>query len=191
MCLGLCNAPSTFSRLMNLVLHGLTYVYCLVYLDDTIIYSMNFEDHLKHINEILDRLIKAKLKLNPNKCVFAADEVQYLGYIVTTEGIKPDPDKIKAINEIKFPKNPKEMIRFLGGVNFYRDFIKKFSCTASILYKMSQSIQKFKAKLKCKEVYEAFDKLKATLMSKPILFYSNFKLPFVIQIEASSVAIGR
>ena len=190
MCLGLCNAPSTFSRLMNLVLHGLTYVYCLVYLDDTIIYSMNFEDHLKHINEILDRLIKAKLKLNPNKCVFAADEVQYLGYIVTTEGIKPDPDKIKAINEIKFPKNPKEMIRFLGGVNFYRDFIKKFSFTASILYKMSQSIQKFKAKLKCKEVYEAFDILKTTLMSEPILCYPNFKLPFVIQTDASSVAIG-
>ena len=163
----------------------------MVYLDDTIIYSKNFDDHLKHINEILDSLIKAKLKLNPNKCVFAADEVQYLDYIVTTDGIKPDPDKKKTINEIKFPKNPKEMIRFLGGLNFYRDFIKKFSCIASILYKMSQSIQKFKAKLKCKEVYEAFDKLKATLMSESILFYSNFKLPFVIQIEASSVAIGR
>ena len=190
MCLGLCNAPSTFSRLMDLVLHGLTYIYCLVYLDDTIIYSKNFDEHLNHISEILSRLISAKLKLNPNKCIFAADEVQYLGYIVTTEGIKPDPDKVRAINEIKFPKSPKEMIRFLGGVNFYRDFIKKFSFTASILYKMAQSIQKFKAKLKCKEVYEAFEALKATLMSEPILCYPNFKLPFIIQTDASSVAIG-
>jgi hypothetical protein len=82
------------------------------------------------------------------------------------------------------------MIRFLGGVNFYRDFIKKFSFTASILYKMSQLIQKFKAKLKCKEVYEAFEKLKKTLMSEPILCYPNFKRPFVIQTDASSVAIG-
>jgi hypothetical protein len=110
--------------------------------------------------------------------------------IVTKDGIKPDPAKVQAINYIKFPKNPKEMIRFLGLVNFYRDFIKRFSFTASILYKMAQSTQKFKAKLKCKEVYLAFGKLKASLTLQPILNYPNFKLPFWIQTDASSCAIG-
>jgi hypothetical protein len=115
MCLGLYNAPSTFSRLMDLVLHGLTYLYCLVYLDDTIVYSKSFEEHVKHLEEILTRIIKAKLKLNPEKCVLAAEEVAYLGYIVTKDGIKPDPAKVQAINDIKFPKDPKEMM-YIGHI---------------------------------------------------------------------------
>ena len=86
MSLGLANAPSTYSRLMDLVLNGLTYRYCLVYLDDTIIYSKSFDEHLKHLVEIFDRFINAKLKLKPGKCTFAADEVPYLGFIVTTTG---------------------------------------------------------------------------------------------------------
>ena len=140
--LGSANAPSTFSRLMDLVLKGLTYVYCLVYLDDTIIYSKNFEDHLVHCREILDRIIKAKLKLRPEKCTFGTDEVGYLGFIVTTKGIRPDEDKVKAIDALQFPKTARKMIGFLGAVNFYRDFIKGFSNTASVLYKMSQSNKK-------------------------------------------------
>jgi hypothetical protein len=77
MCLGLCNAPSTFTRLMDLVLNGDTFVYCLVYLDDTIVYSKAFDEHLSHLEEIFSRLIKPGLKLNPDKCIFAADEVGY------------------------------------------------------------------------------------------------------------------
>ena len=190
MCLGLCNAPSTFTRLMDLVLNGLTFMYCLVYLDDTIVYSKSFEEHLIHLDEIFTRLIKAGLKLNPDKCMFAAEEVNYLGYIVSTDGIRPDPDKVKAINDIKFPKNPKEMLRFLGAANFYRDFIHKFSNIASPLYKMAQSKQKFKDKLKLKVVYAAFEKLKACLMSAPVLTYPNWKLEFFVQTDASGYAIG-
>ena len=173
MCLGLCNAPSTFTRLMDLVLNGLTFKYCLVYLDDTIVYSKSFEEHVCHLNEIFSRLIKAGLKLNPDKCIFASDEVSYLGFIVTTEGIKPDPDKVKAINDLEFPKNPKEMLRFLGTANFYRDFIHKFSTIASPLYKMTQSKQNFKMLIKNPQVFEAFEKLKQCLMSQPVLMYPN------------------
>ena len=97
MALGLTNAPSTYSILMDVVLSGLTYKYCLVYLDDTIIFSMTFEDHFVHVEEILDRFIRAKLKLRPEKCVFAADEVPYLGFVITTTGIRLDTDKVKAI----------------------------------------------------------------------------------------------
>jgi hypothetical protein len=145
MTLGLCNAPSTYTRLMDLVLHGLTYKYCLVYLDDTIIYSRSFEEHLTHVGEVLDRITKAKLKLRPEKCVFAA-EVNYLGYVISKAGIKPDGDKVKIINDMQFPKTAKGMIRFLGVVNFYRDFIMRYSNTASPLYNMSQSEEKFKSK---------------------------------------------
>ena len=190
MCLGLCNAPSTFTRLMDLVLNGLTFMYCLVYLDDTIVYSKSFDEHLLHLEEIFSRLIKAGLKLNPDKCVFASDEVNYLGFIVSTEGITPDPDKVKAINDIKFPRNPKEMLRFLGAANFYRDFIHKFSNIASPLYKMAQSKQKFKEKLKTKVAFEAFQKLKLCLMSTPVLTYPNWKLDFFVQTDASGYAIG-
>ena len=103
MALGLTNAPSTYSRLMDIVLSGLTYKYCLVYLDDTIIFSKSFDDHYSHIEEILNRFVNARIKLKPEKFEFAADSVPYLGFIITTKGILPDSDKVKAINEMPFP----------------------------------------------------------------------------------------
>ena len=188
--LGAANAPSTFSRLMELVLKGLTYAYCLVYLDDTIIFSKNFEEHVAHCEEILERIIRANLKLRPEKCTFGTDEVGYLGFVVTTKGVRPDGDRVKAIDALTFPKTAKKMISFLGAVNFYRDFIKGFSSTASVLYKMSQSNKKFKESLKHAEVYKAFQKLKDSLKSNEVLAYPNFKLPFIVQTDASSVALG-
>ena len=190
MTLGLCNAPSTYTRLMDLVLHGLTYKYCLVYLDDTIIFSRSFNEHLKHLSKVLERIEKANLKLRPEKCIFASDKVKYLGYVVSREGIKPDYDKVITISEIPFPKTAKGMIRFLGVVNFYRDFISRFSNTASSLYKMAQSEAKYKSKLGDKAAHEAFKKLKACLIAEPILTYPNFNQPFVIQPDASGVALG-
>jgi hypothetical protein len=176
--------------LMDLVLHGLTYKYCLVYLDDTIIYSKSFDEHLEHVAEVLERIEKAGLKLRPEKCVFGAESVNYLGYVISRDGIKPDGDKIKVINEMKFPRTAKAMIRFLGVVNFYRDFILRYSNTASALYKMSQSEAKFKAKKDSKSAQEAFEKLKACLMAEPILTYPDFTKPFVVQTDASGVALG-
>lgn len=190
MTLGLCNAPSTYTRLMDLVLHGLTYKYCLVYLDDTIIFSRSFNEHLKHLSEVLERIEKANLKLRPEKCIFASDKVKYLGYVVSREGIKPDHDKVITISEMPFPKTAKGMIRFLGVVNFYRDFISRFSNTASSLYKMAQSEAKYKSKLGDKAAHEAFEKLKACLIAEPILTYPDFNQPFVIQTDASGVALG-
>jgi hypothetical protein len=143
--LGLCNAPSTYSRLMDLVLNGLTYKYCLVYLDDTIVYSKSFDEHLRHVEEILDRIIAAGLKLRPEKCHFAADTVSYLGFTVSRNGVSPDGNKVKALSERQFPKTRKELVNFLGAVNFYRDFIPRFSFVASFLYKICLSNAKFKA----------------------------------------------
>ena len=159
-----------------------------------IIYSRSFGDQLGHIDEILHRIILAKLKLRPEKCIFASDEVGYLGFLVTTNGIRPDGDKVKAIMEIKFPQSPKDMIKFLGGINYFRDFIKSFSSTASLLYKMSQSKKKFrevlKSKNKLKEANDAFEKLKVGLSTSPCLAFPDFSIPFVIQSDASNVAVG-
>jgi hypothetical protein len=190
MALGLTNAPSTYSRLMDIVLSGLTYKYCLVYLDDTIIFSNSFDDHYSHIEEILNRFINARIKLKPEKCVFAADSVPYLGFIITTKGISPNSDKVKAIVEMPFPSTAKGMIRFLGAVNFYRDFIPRYSFTASILYKISQSNAKFKSKSKLPAAKEAFEKLKNALVTAPVLAYPDFTLPFIICSDASNVAVG-
>lgn len=176
---------------MELVL--INSVYCLVYLDDTIIYSRTFDEHLVHVNTVLDRITKAKLKLRPDKCVFASDRVNYLGYVVSREGISPDPVKVKTISEIPFPKIAKGLVRFLGAVNFYRDFIEHFSDVASVLYKMSQSEAKFKAKLKSKSAdiaFKAFEKLKELLVAEPVLIYPNFNQEFVIQTDASAIGLG-
>ncbi|CAF1067859.1 unnamed protein product, partial [Brachionus calyciflorus] len=93
---GLTNAPATFSRLMNLVLNGLTHKHCLVYLDDLIIYSRTFNENLAHLNEILDRLIAAGLKLKPGKCQFASNRVSYLGFVVSENGVEPYKEKVKS-----------------------------------------------------------------------------------------------
>ena len=132
----------------------------------------------------------AGLKLKPEKCAFASSEVKYLGFVVSIDGVRPDPDKVKAVSEMEFPKTPKGMIRFLGAVNFYRDFIKNFSHISSVLYKMSQSNQKFRAKRNSHEAIESFNKLKSALLSDPVLSYPDFSLPFIIQCDASSIAIG-
>ena len=87
--------------------------------------------------------------------MFASDEVKYLGFVITKDGVKPDPDKVRAISEMKFPRTPKAMIRFLCTVNFYREFIRNFSEISSVLYKMSQSNKKFKVKRESEEFFLA------------------------------------
>ena len=103
---GLCNAPATFSRLMDLVLAGLQWETCLFYLDDIIVFAATWEEHLARLHQVFERLRHAKLKLGTKKCTFAAKEVSYLGHRVTEEGLLPDPSLLTAIREIQPPKTP-------------------------------------------------------------------------------------
>lgn len=105
MAFGLCNAPSTFQRLMDTILRNLTWKHCLVYLDDVIIFSPDFKTHLERLDQVLSRFKDANLKLKPSKCKFGMEEVTYLGFLISKEGLKPDPSKIKAISEYETPKN--------------------------------------------------------------------------------------
>ena len=127
----LCNAPATFSRLMDKTLDGLAWNICLHYLDDIIIFSKTWEEHLERLETVLQRLKEANLRLGPVKCTLAKKEVCFLGYKVTPEGLQPDPRLMDAIRNIPSPTCATEVRSFLGLVGYYRRFIARFSDKAA------------------------------------------------------------
>ena len=133
---GLAQAPAYFQNLMNKVLNGLHFT--LAYLDDAVIFSKSAEQHLKHIQIILTRLNQGKLRLKKSKCLFFKQELHYLGHLLTTNGIKPQLEKIKAILEMKLPKNLKGVREFLGMVGYYRKFINRFADVAIPMTKLTR-----------------------------------------------------
>ena len=126
---GLCNAPATFQRLMDKVLSGLKCYSCLVYIDDILVVVDSFENHLYNLVGVLKRLMEAGLKVKPSKCSLCQREVQYLGHVVSAEGISTDPTKVEAICNWPTPtcRSKQEIQCFLGLANYYRRFIK-YNC---------------------------------------------------------------
>ena len=131
---GLCNAPATFERLMEMVLHGLPWSVCLVYLDDIIVHAREFQDELHRLREVFLRLRAANLKLNPKKCQLCRREVSYLGHVITRNGVSPDPEKTKTVMEWPVPRTSGDVRRFLGLCTYYRKFVPSFSTLAKPLY---------------------------------------------------------
>ena len=126
---GLYNAPATFQRTMKLVLQDFRN-FCLVYIDDIVIFSKNLTEHLKHLSLVLERLRQQKLYAKRSKCTFAQDEIEYVGFIVGRGGIRPHPDKLKAVQNWPTPANPKDVRGFLGLCGFYQRFVPIFQHTA-------------------------------------------------------------
>ena len=185
---GSMNAPSTFQRLMDRVLGGLTWKQCLVYIDDVLIFSRTFDEHLRAIDEVLSRFRYAKLRLKPAKCRFADNEVEYLGFRITDKGIKPTNTKLEAIINVKPPEKTKQLFGFLCSINYYRSLIPNYGRLTADLYKMCEGRAR-----RCswtKESLKNFANLKQAFISAPILSFPNFKLPFYIQTDASNNAIG-
>lgn len=154
---GLKNAPATFQRLMNSVLIGIQGLRCLVYLDDIVIYGSSLEEHNKRLTEVLQRLREANLKLQPDKCEFLRKEVNYLGHVISENGISPDPAKLQAIKDFPEPKKVKEIQSFIGLAGYYRKFIKEFLKIAKPLTKLTKKTEKFEWTA---EQQIAFDTLK-------------------------------
>ena len=124
---GLTNAPSTFMRLMNEVLKKFLGKYVIVYLDDILNFSKTLDEHLLHIRSVFERLREEKLLINLKKCSFVKKELVYLGFVVSSEGLKMDPEKVKAILEWPTPRPATEVRSFHGLASFYKKFIKNFS----------------------------------------------------------------
>jgi hypothetical protein len=184
---GLTNAPATFMRLMNNVLSPYLDVICICYLDDVLIYSKNKQEHIQDVKKVLTVLRNAKLLLKPSKCEFHVNETEFLGYIVTPEGLKMSPEKIKAVLEWKAPTNVKEVQSFLGFANFYRRFIKNYSAIASPLTELTKKDQTYNW---TELAQTAFDFLKKAFTTAPILRTFDPEKEIIVETDASDFAIG-
>lgn len=184
---GLKNAPSTFQRLMNNVLIGLNEVKCFVYLDDIVVYGYDLLDHNNRLYEVLTRLKKHNLKLQPSKCFFLRREICYLGHIISSDGVRPDPSKIEVIEKFPKPQNPKEIKSFLGFVGYYRRFIKNFANLAEPLNNLLRKETQFDWCALCEN---SFTKLKSYLVKPPILQFPDFEKRFYLTTDASDIAVG-
>ncbi|KAL5007119.1 hypothetical protein ScPMuIL_015925, partial [Solemya velum] len=184
---GLCNAPSSFERLMERVLSGLHWKICLIYIDDIIIYSQTFDQHMDRIQQVLDCLHEAGLKLKPQKCHLFKTEVLYLGFIVNNAGVKTDPDKIERIRSWPTPCNITDVRSFLGLCCYYRKFVDNFSDIAVPLYNLTKKNTRFHWDKQCQE---AFNTLKVALQESVILQYPQFDQPFILDTDSSDHSSG-
>ena len=184
---GLTNAPATFQRLMQCVLAGLTETQCLIYLDDILVFSKSFSEHLLRLENVLIALRKAGLKLKPSKCHFAQKEVKFLGHIISHAGVSPDPAKIEAVSTYPVPQNVQQLRRFMGLSNYYRRFIANYSKIAGPLNKLLSKSSSF---IWSKECQLAFDNLKHHLTIPPILAFPDFSIQFTLYTDASDTAVG-
>lgn len=187
--MGLKTSPNAFSRLMNIAMSGLTYEKCLIYLDDLIVFGRNLENHNKNLMEVFTRLRKVNLKLNPEKCEFLKKEILYLGHVVSSEGVLPDPEKIIAIKNYPVPKNSDELKRFVAFANYYRKFICNFAKIAYPLNYLSRKNVPFVWDTNCQK---SFELLKEHISSPPVLQYPNFSEnnTFILQTDASGYSLG-
>ena len=135
---GLCNAPATFERLMETFLAGLNWQICLIYLDDIIVRGKDFEDMIRNLDEVLQKLQCAGLKLKPRKCQLFAKQVEYLGHIISKEGVHTDPKKIQVVKNWPKPETLHDVRSCLTFCSYYRRFIAKFAEIARPLHKLSE-----------------------------------------------------
>jgi hypothetical protein len=164
--MGLANAPAQFQRLMDLVLAGLNFETCLVYLDDIICFSKTFEQHLQRLGAIFDRLVAANLLLSAPKCSLFQPEVRFLGHVVGRSGIATDPSKIDAVLNWPPPTNLQEVCSFIGLTGYYRRFIAGYADIARPLHMLTEKGQPFVWNA---EQHRGFAELKRRLVSAPIL----------------------
>ncbi|XP_053294792.1 uncharacterized protein LOC128455141 [Pleuronectes platessa] len=182
---GLRNAPATFQRLMNRVVSGLTG--CAVYLDDVVVYSDTWEEHVQRIGALFDRLVWANLTVNLAKCEFARATVTYLGKVVGQGQVRPVEAKVMAVQKFPPPTTKKELMRFLGLVGYYRSFCKNFSSVVAPLTDLLKAKAEYIWSSMCQN---AFDSVKALLCSAPVLAAPRFDQPFKLHVDASNVGVG-
>jgi len=181
------NAPATFQRLMDNVLMGLQGNELFVYMDDIVIYARSLQEHVIKFERLMQCLRNANLKLQPDKCEFLHKEVAYLGHIIGSDGVRPDPNKVSAIFRFPIPRNQKNIKQFLGLIGYYRRFIPQFS---KIARPLTDLLKKDRIFIWDNHQIEAFEKFKNALCTEPMLQYPDFTQPFNLTIDASRHVIG-
>jgi len=172
---------------MSIVLRDLLWVVCLCYLDDIIIYGRTPEELLERLRMVLDKLRDAGLKLKPSKCVLFKTEIQYLGHLVSADGVNPIPDKIQALKDWPTPHCIRDVRAFFGLASYYRRFVKGFATIAEPLTRLTRKQTRF---IWTSEAQEAFDQLKQALIDATSLAFPYSELPQILDTDASDVALG-
>lgn len=184
---GLTNAPATFQRMMNNAFAGLTWQCCLVYLDDIIIFSKDFDDHLRDLALVFQRIEEHGLKLKPKKCHVCCNEVEYLGHIISDQGVRADPKKIEAVSKWPVPKNVTDVQSFLGLCGYYRRLIKDFARIEAPLRRLTKKgALFFIGPLEL----QAFETLKAALVADPVMAMPDFSGKYVFEVHTDACDTG-
>ena len=184
---GLCNAPATFQRLMDMVMTGLNFETCLIYLDDIIVFSQDLPTHLQRLESLLARLRTANLKLKPSKCTLLQRKVTFLGFTVSSEGLGTDPSKVSAVQNWPTPENLRQSRAFVGLCQYYRRFVPNFSAIAAPLNALTKKGARFDWTTGCND---AFNALKDALISAAVLALPTEDGGFVLDTDASDSGIG-
>ena len=184
---GLTNGPATFQRYMNDVLFDYLDDFCTAYLDDILIYSTDPLEHQLHVQKVLQRLRDAGLQVDLKKCEFDVTETRYLGFIVSSSGIKVDPAKIEVVAEWGTPHTVRGVQSFLGFCNFYRRFIRDYGRIAKPLVNLTRANVPFIFDSSCEESFQA---LKNALTSTPILQHYRQDLPCMLETDASDGVVA-
>lgn len=184
--MGLINSPAVFQRLIDTTLSGLKDA-CLPYMDDILIFSPDIDQHCVDIARVLDRFKAVNLSVQLKKCQLAQSEINFLGHVISREGIKPCSKKIEIVKNFPQPKNDKEIRSFIGLCSYYRRHVPNFADIAKPLTKLTKKNESFDWTSECDT---SFQKLKTTLTSEPLLIYPDFSKKFILSTDASGVAIG-
>ena len=190
---GLTNAPATFQRLMENCLGDLNLHWCIIYLDDIVIFSKDPASHLERLEAVFQKLEEAGLKLKPSKCELFWRKLAYLGHVISAKGVATDEGKIEAIKNWPTPTNVTEVRSFLGFTGYYHRFIPKFAQVACPLHELTsgENVGKKKAAIKWdSKCQQAFDDLKTLCTMAPILAYADFTKPFKLHTDACGTGLG-
>ena len=188
---GLTNAPAVFQRLMQQALMGLNPEegpdFLAVYIDDVLVFSRTLEDHMRHLSAVIHRLQEVGLKLKPKKCYFIRQSVEYLGHLITTHRLQPNPKLVQAVQEFPVCQNLKNLYQFLGLSSYYSRFIPGYAKIAQPLHKLTRKDTEFHWTSECQD---AFEELKQKLTTAPVLAYPSFDKDFILETDASIQGIG-
>jgi len=183
---GLTNAPATFQCAMNSILEPFLRKFVLIFIDDILIYSASWSDHLIHVKVVLESLKANKLFTNQSKCSFGTSTVTYLGHVISAEGVAMDSAKVEAVTSWPQPQAPRGLRGFLGLAGYYRKFIKGFGVIAAPLTKLLKK-EGFQWS---PEADKAFEALKRALSTAPVLQLPNFANSFIVDCDASGSGFG-